>query len=271
MRNTLQAHYPVPRRYLLWTTTILGFLSLLYIAVWAIDQNLVWLILSLIDVIVALSCWRGSYRGFMIAVSLSYIAVIGVVLFFLLDVFGLYSPTIVVPALVTYALLQLPIVYAGLQTYKGQLKWRVLLVLLGTLFLASSYIENATRSYLAPSIEISKPQVTTLSQILAGKFPSALDKYSANGSLVEVVNVTVTRVFGALDGDWHVVVQDANVTRPFITEILPRDQARLHAPVIGQHITMIGIVYWDDAHINEAWHGYTGWEIHPILAWSTIS
>ncbi len=261
----------VLRRYRLWTTSILGTISILYLVAWSLDLSLIWPMLSFLYAVVALLCWRGSNRSFAIAFSLACIGLIGDILFFLLNVLGFFSPAIVAPALVLYALLQLPVAYASLRVYNGSLRWPVLLILIGSLLLASSYLENVTRGYLAPAIDISKPQLTTLSEILAGKFHSALDKYGLNGTLVEVVNVTVIQFAGALDGDWHIVVQDAKVSRPFITEILPRDQVRLKAPAIGQHITIMGIVYWDDAHMNEAWHGYTGWEIHPILAWSAIS
>ena len=38
-------------------------------------------------------------------------------------------------------------------------------------------------------------------------------------------------------------------------------------PVTTQLFDIQGFVYWDDGHINDTWHSYTGWEIHPISAW----
>lgn len=32
-------------------------------------------------------------------------------------------------------------------------------------------------------------------------------------------------------------------------------------------IDIQGFVYWDPSHVNEDWHMYTGWEIHPLTAW----
>lgn len=229
-----------------------------------------WPVLSIIYLSVAFLCWRGSSQGFALAISFAFLGLIADFLFILLNVLGLFNPNVVDPVLIGYALLQLPLAYAALRVYKRSLLWPILLILIGSLLISASYIQNTTSSYLAPGIDISHPQVATLSQILNGTYRSALDKYGGNGTVVEVVNVTVSQVFGALDGDWHIVVKDPKVSL-FVTEVLPRDQARLHAPVIGGRIMMIGIVYWDNEHVNEDWHGYTGWEIHPVLAWSAIS
>src|SRR6266487_1553501 len=38
-------------------------------------------------------------------------------------------------------------------------------------------------------------------------------------------------------------------------------------PVTTQLFDIQGFVYWDDGHLNDSWHSYTGWEIHPISAW----
>jgi hypothetical protein len=32
-------------------------------------------------------------------------------------------------------------------------------------------------------------------------------------------------------------------------------------------IDIQGFVYWDPNHADEAWHSYSGWEIHPVTAW----
>lgn len=32
-------------------------------------------------------------------------------------------------------------------------------------------------------------------------------------------------------------------------------------------IDVQGFVYWDPAHVHEDWHGFTGWELHPLTAW----
>lgn len=105
---------------------------------------------------------------------------------------------------------------------------------------------------------------TTLSEVLSGKFTSASDKHGTNGTLVEVSGLTVISTKVEADGDTHIVVSDGTVN-PFIAEITPVEkQAGLADPEIGSVITIIGYVYWDSAHATEAWHGNTGWEIHPI-------
>ena len=251
---------------------ILIVLGIAYLFGWLVEQIIYLPMLSVIYFLIAFLCWREIRTGFALATSLAFIGLFGVATFSVLNVLGLFNAIAVDSVLIGYSLLQLPLAYIGLRVYKGPRKWQILLVIIGSLLISSSYLQNSTASYRAPTIDISHPVVTTLSQILNGTFRSSLDKYGANGTVVEVINVSVVQVFGALDGDWHVVVSDPpRVKGPFITEVLPRDQARLHAPTPGSRITIIGIVYWDDAHVDEAWHGYTGWEIHPVLSWYAIS
>jgi len=38
-------------------------------------------------------------------------------------------------------------------------------------------------------------------------------------------------------------------------------------PVTSQLFDIQGFVYWDAGHLNDSWHSYSGWEIHPISAW----
>jgi hypothetical protein len=70
-----------------------------------------------------------------------------------------------------------------------------------------------------------------------------------------------------LDGDWHVAVTDGNQS-VFITEIIPSDQQALGRPTAGTFIDETGTPYCDVPHENEAWHGYTCWEIHPVKLWA---
>ena len=110
------------------------------------------------------------------------------------------------------------------------------------------------------------PIHTTLEEIIAGNFPSAIDKSGTGGVLVQVENLTVFLVLTAGDGDWHVHVTDGKQPR-FVTEIIPRDQASLQMPKVGQIITEIGTPYCDREHKNAGWHGLTCWEIHPVTDW----
>src|SRR5712692_1317134 len=267
--QTEQNRHTIPRRYRISVVFLLSVLGIAYLTGWVVDQTIFLPILSIIYFLVAFACWRESKNAFGLATSLAFIGLFGAALFLILNVLGLYKALAVDSVFIGYSVLQFPLAYTGLRVYRGARRWPILLVIIGSLLISASYIHNSTASYLAPTIDISHPRVTTLSQILNGTFRSALDKYGANGTVVEVINVSVVQAFGALDGDWHVVVKDANV-KLFITEVLPRNQARLHAPQSGERITMIGIVYWDDAHVGEAWHGYTGWEIHPVLSWYAI-
>jgi PKD repeat protein len=38
-------------------------------------------------------------------------------------------------------------------------------------------------------------------------------------------------------------------------------------PPVGSTIDVQGFAYWDDAHITNSWHSFSGWELHPFTAW----
>lgn len=38
-------------------------------------------------------------------------------------------------------------------------------------------------------------------------------------------------------------------------------------PLIGSTIDVQGFGYWDDAHVTNGWHSFSGWELHPFTAW----
>jgi len=42
-------------------------------------------------------------------------------------------------------------------------------------------------------------------------------------------------------------------------------------PTSGSIIDVQGFVYWDDAHVSDSWHSFSGWEIHPLSAWRLSS
>jgi hypothetical protein len=110
--------------------------------------------------------------------------------------------------------------------------------------------------------------VTTLSEIVSGRFQSATDKHGTNGTLVRVPSLRVVSTSVEADGDTHIIVTDGTVER-FVTEITSVEKAKgVAAPRPGQVIEETGYVYYDRAHATEAWHGNTGWELHPIIAWS---
>lgn len=111
------------------------------------------------------------------------------------------------------------------------------------------------------------PVVTTLSAIKAGKFPTAKDKKGTGGVAVTVGGLTVKSVKIQHDGDWHVAVTDGKLP-VFITEIIPRDQARVGRPPVGAKITETGTPFCDRATQAQPWHGTTCWEIHPVTSWT---
>ena len=131
-------------------------------------------------------------------------------------------------------------------------------------------------STLLPRMQTGNPNtsssqgVTTLGDILAGKFPSATDKQGSGGVTVTVRGLLVLYVRDESDGDWHVAVTDGKVN-VFITEIIPSYQQVLGRPVPGSVIDETGAVYCDVAHETESWHGGTCWEIHPVTAWQASS
>ncbi len=112
------------------------------------------------------------------------------------------------------------------------------------------------------------PHLTTLEDIISGKFPTASDKQGTNGVLVEVDELKVTIVYMVSDGDWHMDVTDGKVPL-FITEVTPywlNHGVTLAA--IGSVIDEIGYAYCDTQHENETSHGNTCWEIHPVIKWT---
>lgn len=118
-----------------------------------------------------------------------------------------------------------------------------------------------------PALPRNKPIETTLQEIIAGNFKSAIDKQGHGGTRVTVRNLTVVSVASRDDGDFHVVVTDGTAP-PFITEIIPRDRSRgLTIPPVGAHIDETGTPYLD-THSNEPLHEYTDWEIHPVTGWN---
>ena len=42
-------------------------------------------------------------------------------------------------------------------------------------------------------------------------------------------------------------------------------------PSTTQLVDVQGFVYWDSEHVNDTWHSYSGWEIHPLTAWRISS
>jgi hypothetical protein len=136
--------------------------------------------------------------------------------------------------------------------------------------LSSTSQTSATQANTSTLITLTKTAGTaTLNDLIAGKFPTALDKAGTGGVTVTVTDLQVIYVRTESDGDWHVAVTDG-VIPVFITEITPSYQAALGQPQAGSIIQETGIAYCDTVHETESWHGNTCWEIHPVTLWHVI-
>jgi hypothetical protein len=71
------------------------------------------------------------------------------------------------------------------------------------------------------------------------------------------------------DGDWPVYIR-APTYDHIIAEIIPRDQMAEGQPPIGVPLVVWGITYCDVEHQYAAWHGYTCWEVHPMISWQQM-
>ena len=137
----------------------------------------------------------------------------------------------------------------------------------GLSFTSQTSVTQANTSTLTTQTKMAG--IATLNDLIAGKFPTALDKAGTGGVTVTVTNLQVIYVRTESDGDWHVAVTDG-VIPVFITEITPSYQAKLGQPQSGSTIEETGIAYCDTVHESESWHGNTCWEIHPVTSWHVL-
>src|SRR3989449_4182203 len=137
----------------------------------------------------------------------------------------------------------------------------------GLSFTSQTSVTQANTSALITQTKMTG--TATLNDLIAGKFPTALDKAGTGGVTVTVTDLRVIYVRTESDGDWHVAVTDG-VIPVFITEITPSYQAALRQPQSGSIIEETGIAYCDTVHERESWHGNTCWEIHPVTSWHVL-
>src|SRR2546425_2063565 len=136
--------------------------------------------------------------------------------------------------------------------------------------LTSTFQTSVTQTNTSTLITETKMAGTaTLNDLIAGKFPTALDKAGTGGGTVTVTNLQVIYVRTESDGDWHVAVTDGGIPG-FITEITPSYPAKLGQPPSGWTTEGTGIAYCDTVHESESWHGNTCWEIHPVTSWHVV-
>jgi hypothetical protein len=104
---------------------------------------------------------------------------------------------------------------------------------------------------------------------------------AATPTFVEIDRVQITADLGSPpDGD-----RVFNVTDPARLD-LPEHMRTMHLeisgtwrtagvapstaiPPVGSRIDVQGFVYWDGEHLDEQWHSFSGWELHPLVAWRT--
>ena len=125
---------------------------------------------------------------------------------------------------------------------------------------------SSIQSGLTRSSNSTSNSEKTLQDLVAGRFPTALDKAGTGGVTVTVRGLQVLYVHDESDGDWHVGVTDGKLPI-FITEITPSYQPTLGRPTVGTVIDETGVPYCDTFHETESWHGNTCWEIHPVTSW----
>jgi len=80
------------------------------------------------------------------------------------------------------------------------------------------------------------------------------------------------------DGDYAGTLADASrpaIKNPYLKAIHAEidgtwSQAGVAPPVLpppGTTIDVQGFVYWDPGHERQAFHNFSGWELHPLSAW----
>jgi hypothetical protein len=67
----------------------------------------------------------------------------------------------------------------------------------------------------------------------------------------DITNPQMKTLHAEIDGTWI----DSHVAPP------------LWPDKLGTRLDVQGFVFWDPAHVNDAWHQYSGWELHPVAAW----
>jgi hypothetical protein len=103
--------------------------------------------------------------------------------------------------------------------------------------------------------------------------PCALGRVS---TFVEVHSVTVAEPpEHSSDGDWVVnLTSSPGAANPMTTIHVEEDTVWIAAgaappllPAMGTRIDVQGFVFWDPGHVTEAYHSFSGWELHALTAW----
>jgi len=96
-------------------------------------------------------------------------------------------------------------------------------------------------------------------------------------TFVELHGVTVAEpAEHSSDGDWVVNLTSSRggTADPLKTIHVEEDTVWLAAgvappllPAMGTRIDAQGFVFWDPLHVTEAYHSFSGWELHALTAW----
>ena len=99
-------------------------------------------------------------------------------------------------------------------------------------------------------VEVDDVVITTM----PNRSGDADDSLNLTQTRPDIANPYMKTLHAEIDGTWIV----AGVNPP------------LWPAALGTRLDVQGFVYWDISHVHDAWHQYSGWELHPVAAWRTV-
>ena len=116
---------------------------------------------------------------------------------------------------------------------------------------------GAQQHQLNPACEIGgTPTFVEIDDVFISRAPNRSSDQDDSTNLTQadrpdITNPYMKMIHVEIDGTWI----EAQVAPPFWPNKL------------GTRLDVQGFVFWDPAHLGDAWHGYSGWELHPVAAW----
>ena len=110
---------------------------------------------------------------------------------------------------------------------------------------------------LNPACEIDgTPTFVEVDDVFISRAPNRSADHDDSTNLTQagrpdITNPQMKTLHVEIDGTWI----DSNVA------------PALWPTTLGTRLDVQGFVFWDPAHVNDAWHQYSGWELHPVAAW----
>ena len=110
---------------------------------------------------------------------------------------------------------------------------------------------------LNPACEIrGTPTFVEVHDVVMTAVPNRSGDHDDSTNLVQagrpdIANPNMKSLHAEIDGTWI----DGHVAPP------------LWPTKVGTRLDVQGFVFWDPAHVKDAWHHYSGWELHPVAAW----